>query len=313
MNRRRKEKEGESIMKRAAWISVFMVLIALGLAACNAASTPTGGPAGPQPGIGVPNNQPGGPQPGGPQPGGPQPGGVQPGGVQIDFYADSLMLQSGQCTNLHWAVQGAFSVRLDGQPVDPNGQRQVCPQATSTYRLEADAGDHMELREVMIQVGGGNTPVPTHKSGGGTGPTSTPITPSGQKATSTPTTPSGRKATIGPISPRSAKIFDLGLVNIFGNSTTGKIMATVRNTGNQPWIGTFTLTCTGDWRTCDVCAYASSSQTESASIDVGAIYNLPTGLNLNSKLDHQAVKCELTGVSNDSNGSNNSYGPVAVK
>jgi hypothetical protein len=191
-------------MKKHALIPMSMILIALLAAGCNPQSSPTRGPDGPQGGPTQIIN-PGGPQDGGPGQGepqqggpgvGPGPGGGQPGGVQIDFRADNQTLQPGQCTTLHWNVQGAFNVRLDGQPVDPTGERQVCPKATTTYRLEVDAGDHVEMREVTIQVGGGNPPAPTQKSGGGPGPAATPTVKSGgggggSGLTHTPTTSQG--------------------------------------------------------------------------------------------------------------------------
>ena len=133
-------------------------------------------------------------------------------------------------------------------------------------------------------------PTPTVKSGGGSAPTAT------LKA---------RDAVVARL--------DLGLVNIFGNSNTGNIMATIKNEGNLDVNATVTLQCTGDWRTCDVCKYASSTVSVSISLKPSDIKNIDTGLDLNSAISHQAVTCVLTPPSGDAHAGNNAYGPVTVK
>jgi hypothetical protein len=296
-------------MKKSALILTVTIWIALLMASCNPQSSPTPRPVGPQDGptqmINPGDNQPGGPLQDGPQQGGP--GGGQPGGVQIDFRADGMMLQPGQCTNLHWNVQGAFSVRLDGQPVDPNGQRQVCPNATTTYRLEADAGDRVEMREVTIQVEGGNPPAPTQKTGGGPGPASTPTVKSVVPAATA--TPQGRIIlTVLPL-----KIYDIALTKVFLDTGNGTIMAQIKNTGTMTWDGNLTLTCTGDWRTCDVCAYATAVTTQSLNLDVGDTVNVSTGLYDNPALSKQYVACTMTNVTDDAISTNNAIGSTKVK
>ncbi len=172
-------------MKKTAWCSMMVILVALLAAGCGAQSAPASGP-------GLQNVQPTNNNYGGPGPGDSGPGGGQPGAdVQIDFGADSTTLQPGQCTNLQWSVRGGISVRLDGQPVDPIGQRQVCPNATTTYRLEVDAGGRIEARDVTIQVSGGGGPAATNKPSGGGGPTPTNKTGGGGGPALTPTVKTG--------------------------------------------------------------------------------------------------------------------------
>lgn len=88
----------------------------------------------------------------------PPPRGQPPGEVQITFTADRTNLQPGQCAILQWNVQGGFGVNLNGQPVERTGQKQVCPQETTLYRLGVDAGTTVLTRDVTIVVAGGGPP-----------------------------------------------------------------------------------------------------------------------------------------------------------
>ncbi len=304
-------------MKKHYLILTAVTVLALAAMSCGiqfVQSAPAPGPQGPQ------GSEPGNVDPGNPGPQGPGPGNVNPGNpgpvgpgpqnpgpgnageIQITFTADRTTLTSGQCAQLQWNVQGGFSANLNGQQVERSGQQQVCPTVTTTYRLEVDAGNQMLRNEVTITVSGGGqqqnivtmTPTKNKKSGGGnTGPTNTPSVP--VVITAIPV----QKAT-----------YDIGLINMFATKN-GNIWVTVKNTGNQPWTNSYTLSCIGDWRTCDVCNYASSSKTESITLAVGDIYNTTTGLSLNSNITHQKVTCTL--ATNDSNSSNNSIGPTSVK
>jgi hypothetical protein len=60
---------------------------------------------------------------------------TQPDAVSIRFWADRESLSKGQCTKLHWDVQNVREVYLDGQGVVGQGEREVCPTATTTYEL----------------------------------------------------------------------------------------------------------------------------------------------------------------------------------
>jgi hypothetical protein len=316
-------------MKKHALMPVLVILIALVMASCRPQSSPTPGPAGPQGGPTQIIN-PGGPQDGGPGQGepqqggpgaGPGPGGGQPGSnVQIDFHADSQMLQPGQCTTLHWNVQGAFSVRLDGQPVDPDGQRQVCPQATTTYRLEADAGDHIEMREVTIQVGGGNPPGPTQKPGGGPAPAATATVKSGGGGAPAATaTPQGR--TIKTVLPIELKP-DPAIMWI---STTegpwpGRVNIMVKNIGFTKWSdGDVYVSCYGDYSIKGVSSALTPAgfMVGESQLDLGSdVYGYPGTDGYYTEVassDEMYVTCRITGtMTNDLDISNNVLGPVQV-
>ncbi|MDH4207544.1 MAG: Ig-like domain-containing protein [Anaerolineae bacterium] len=131
----------------------------------------------------------------------PEPGPPGPAGeVSIDFTADRTNLLRGECAVLLWTVEGGEVAHLNGEPVPPSGEREVCPDVTSSFTLAVYVGvgppsPPVAERELVITVGEPQaiTPSPTHAAPSATAlrptatgvpPTSTPIPP-----VSTPTTP----------------------------------------------------------------------------------------------------------------------------
>jgi len=116
--------------------------------------------------------QPGEPPP--EEPGGEEPG---PGGGPelIEFIADPGTIPQGGCAVLHWQVQPPdWPVSINGQEVEPAGEREECPQQTTTYRLVVEAPGGAQERSVTISV-----------EGGGPGPEPTPQPPAPPAATAT--------------------------------------------------------------------------------------------------------------------------------
>ncbi len=72
--------------------------------------------------------------------------------LAVEFSAERASLTAGECTRLLWRVEGAGVVLLDGADVDPEGQREVCPAATTTYRLQAFSETGSEERLVTVTV-----------------------------------------------------------------------------------------------------------------------------------------------------------------
>lgn len=168
-------------MKKQYFVLTAVTILALAAMSCGiqfVGSNPTPVPQNFDPGPQNGNPVPEGPDSGNPQNMGPQgaepvnpsffeqgqepnPNGGGPGGnpgqsnIQL-FTADQMTLNKGQCTNLHWQTQGGFGVKLNGQPVAPTGQQQVCPQQTTLYGLGLDSGNQMLTREITITVSGGN-------------------------------------------------------------------------------------------------------------------------------------------------------------
>jgi hypothetical protein len=88
-------------------------------------------------------------------------GGQSAGGTQVDLGVDIGTIHPGECVTLQWNVQGGdfFGVDLDGESVNPSGQKQVCPNETTAYTLAVDVGSTMINREVVVTVvGTGQTP-----------------------------------------------------------------------------------------------------------------------------------------------------------
>jgi hypothetical protein len=114
------------------------------------------------------------------------------GPLQITFTADRTSIVAGECTILRWHVPDEDSVVLDGQPINPSGQMEVCPTETTTYQLRVGSGDAAGQQEITIVVEAeadlpnGSTP---------DSPTST------ETPTSTPTRPPTPTKTPPPLPP----------------------------------------------------------------------------------------------------------------
>jgi hypothetical protein len=78
----------------------------------------------------------------------------------IQFSADRTVLQPGEETTLRWHVEGVKAVYLfrEGKPWEEHGvvgqgERQVSPRKTTTYRLRVvKADDSVEVRKIEIRV-----------------------------------------------------------------------------------------------------------------------------------------------------------------
>jgi hypothetical protein len=72
----------------------------------------------------------------------------------VSFEAKNTSLDSGDCTDLVWSVQGAGNVQLEGNAVAASGRKKVCPEEDTTYRLsfQVSGSTEIESREVKISV-----------------------------------------------------------------------------------------------------------------------------------------------------------------
>ncbi len=85
------------------------------------------------------------------------------GVADVTFTVDQESIQPGQCATLEWRVTGVQQVFIQGEAVEGEGFRQVCPTETTTYNLHAVTADGSAIdREVTVTIGA--TPVP---GGGG--------------------------------------------------------------------------------------------------------------------------------------------------
>lgn len=72
--------------------------------------------------------------------------------VQVDFWVDDDSLIAGECTTLHWDVEHATAVYLDGEGVPGHATREVCPTDTTTYNLHVEAPSGNVDRSVTVTV-----------------------------------------------------------------------------------------------------------------------------------------------------------------
>lgn len=81
----------------------------------------------------------------------------------VNFWADHASLSPGQCTTLRWRVENVNAVYLNTGAGDEGqigqGERQVCPGATSTYYLRVIHRDGREdVRSVAVIVASPGAP-----------------------------------------------------------------------------------------------------------------------------------------------------------
>jgi len=81
-------------------------------------------------------------------------------GPIIRFKADRTSIQPGECATLRWHVENVKEVYLfaegegwQGHGVVGEGERQVCPSQTTTYRLRViRRNENVEVRKITIEV-----------------------------------------------------------------------------------------------------------------------------------------------------------------
>lgn len=85
------------------------------------------------------------------------PVGQAPTEVRIEFTSKKNKIQPGECAMLAWGVEAGLR-RINGQPVEKQGQMEVCPTEMTSYPLSEDAGTRLEKSEVVIRLADGDQP-----------------------------------------------------------------------------------------------------------------------------------------------------------
>jgi hypothetical protein len=249
-----------------------------------------------QPGQPLPNQQqPGQPIPMQTQPSLPQPNSQPSGNITdakiLSFAASRTSINSGECVNLNWNVQGGFNATLNDQPVEKTGQQQVCPPATTTYSLKLDAGTQMLHQEISINVA---APVNPPNAGNNT-------TSGGNNSTTGNNT--GNNSGNNTNTQRNV---DLSVNNIYPDSN-GHVQATIRNIGNVNVSGSYKLVCTGNYvDTTGNHALPLKSQYPNINLAPNTKVDIDTGFSRNPSISSMSVTCTLTPPAEDTNSSNNS-------
>ena len=99
------------------------------------------------------------------------------------FWADQTALKPGECTSLHWTTENALTVHLNGEEVQPEGDREICPQQDETHVLVVQYQDNSSEELTVNIVVAAATLTPTATS------TSTPTPTTYVPPTVTPTVP----------------------------------------------------------------------------------------------------------------------------
>ena len=112
------------------------------------------------------------------------------------FRLDDNPITAGACTAIRWDTSNAKEVYLDGERVDRNGSRQVCPAASQEYRLRV-VGAAEERTETLVLGVTGTAPSPTSTAPQPTAvssPLPSPISQQSVAATSAPPSPTSQAA-----------------------------------------------------------------------------------------------------------------------
>jgi serine/threonine protein kinase len=76
-----------------------------------------------------------------------------PPGVTVELRADRTELSPGECTMVHWDVEGVRAVFFEGNGVTGHDAQNVCPQGTTTYHLRVELTDGRQVeRTVTIKI-----------------------------------------------------------------------------------------------------------------------------------------------------------------
>jgi hypothetical protein len=68
--------------------------------------------------------------------------------------AEPSEIMVGDCAFLRWDVQTEFFVSLNGEPVENGGEREVCPETTTTYIFSMEDGKSIQEFPVIVTVVG---------------------------------------------------------------------------------------------------------------------------------------------------------------
>lgn len=70
----------------------------------------------------------------------------------IEFFADRISIQEGECVTFFWAVGEESQVKFNNTPEQNSGSDQVCPNNTTTYALSVKYGEDTIIKKVTILV-----------------------------------------------------------------------------------------------------------------------------------------------------------------
>lgn len=113
---------------------------------------------------------------------------------EVWFRLDENPIAAGLCTMLRWDTSNAQEVYLDGEAVDHNSSREVCPTTSQEYELRVVGAADEQTHQLTLGVTGAADPTPT--------PTSPPASASSQPSP-TPPPPTATTASTEPRQPEA--------------------------------------------------------------------------------------------------------------
>lgn len=133
--------------------------------------------------------------------------------IVFEVHPDTI--PQGECASLFWEVHppGDWPVLLNGQEVPPVGEREECPESTTTYELLVEAPGGPQERTVTLHVEGAPVPEPTPPPPVPTA-TSAPPAPA-PTATTAPPPPAPTATTKQPAPQPSPFSTDLAITDLY--------------------------------------------------------------------------------------------------
>ena len=215
----------------------------------------------------------------------------EPEGGFIEFEAERTHIAPGECTMLWWHAEGAEEVFLNGDPVEPMGEHEVCLTQNERFSLEA-GGEHREI-EIMVEgnSAGNQEPPP-------------PSNPTSPPPPSNPT-------------PGSAPVFnaDFAITDLYiTKNVNGEVYARVTNHGpGNADNANFELECSATET-----AYQTGAMTifvlpwtvpiNGASLSPGQTKEYKINYQVDTTSQKYTVDCSVHVSWEDGNKNNNAYG-----
>jgi hypothetical protein len=82
----------------------------------------------------------------------PTPTPIPPRQYRVSFEAEATELEKGDCTELVWEVEGPVIVLLNGEKVETEGQKKVCPTRNTDYTLTTQIEGSAEVQRKIVKV-----------------------------------------------------------------------------------------------------------------------------------------------------------------
>jgi hypothetical protein len=136
---------------------------------------------------------------------------------------------------LHWEVAPPeWPVFINGQSVAPVGEREECPQTTTTYELEVDApgGPHVRTVTLHVEAGPGPEPTTPPPPPAATATSPPPPQPTPTKPPAPPPPPTATKPPAGPTPTATPWTTDLAMTDLYADKLlNGTVYGRITNRG----------------------------------------------------------------------------------